>query len=159
MKKIQCSEQGDYRCKMAGAGFHSVVANRAQMCTADCWEENNLTADCHKENVRTKECHKANNSTADCHSQESKFESGLPRGIGVAICGTLESGLPPGYSCHGKPRYWSAVCHKRVKSSTSHFTLTVPLFAACIFLMQDLTSVKPISGGLFRPKQTTTGHS
>jgi hypothetical protein len=87
-------------CKMAGTGFHSVVANRAQMRTAYCHEENN--------------------PTPDCHRQESKFESGLPRG----------------YSCCGKLRYWSAVCHKRVKSRTGYqpFTSipysTVPLFAA-----------------------------
>jgi hypothetical protein len=30
---------------MANTGFHSVVANRAQMCTADCHEENNLTTE------------------------------------------------------------------------------------------------------------------
>jgi hypothetical protein len=44
---------------MAGNGFQSVVVNRAQMCTMDCHEENNLTALCHEEN----------NYTADCHSQ------------------------------------------------------------------------------------------
>jgi hypothetical protein len=35
IKKIRRREQGGCRCKMAGTGFHSVVANRAQMCTAD----------------------------------------------------------------------------------------------------------------------------
>jgi hypothetical protein len=33
---------------MAGTGFHSVVANNAQICTTDCHEENNLTADSHE---------------------------------------------------------------------------------------------------------------
>jgi hypothetical protein len=65
---------------MAGTGFPIVVANRAQMCTADCHEENNLTEDCYEENSRTTDCYKDNNRTADCHSQEYKFESGLPRG-------------------------------------------------------------------------------
>jgi hypothetical protein len=43
---------------MAGTGFYSAVANRAQMCTVD---------------------HGINNHTVDCHSQESKFDSGLPK--------------------------------------------------------------------------------
>jgi hypothetical protein len=51
----------------------------------------------------------------------------------VAICGT----------------HLSAVCHNRVKTGTSHFTLASPLFAALIFLMRDFTSVKSIRGGLF----------
>jgi hypothetical protein len=48
-----------------------------------------------------------------------------------------------------------------VKSSTSHFKSTVPLFAApyTVFLMRDFTSVKPVRGGLFRPKLTTNDHS
>jgi hypothetical protein len=83
----------------------------------------------------------------------------LPRGYSCcANHGTLGSCLPRGYSCHGKPRYWSGVCHKRVKSSTRHFTSTVPLFARCIFLMRDFPCVKPIQGGLLRPKLTTTSH-
>jgi hypothetical protein len=60
---------------MAVTGFHSVVAslaNRAQMCTG--------TADCHEENYLS----------VDCHSQESKFESGLPRNYS---------------SCGSKPQY------------------------------------------------------
>jgi hypothetical protein len=43
---------------MAGNGFHSVVANRAQICTADCHEENYLSADYPEENIRTADCHK-----------------------------------------------------------------------------------------------------
>jgi hypothetical protein len=35
----------------------------------------------------------------------------------------LESGLSRGYSCYGKPRYLSAVCHNQVNSSTSYFTM------------------------------------
>jgi hypothetical protein len=34
IKKIRRREQGGCRCKMAGTGFHSVVTNRDQMCTA-----------------------------------------------------------------------------------------------------------------------------
>jgi hypothetical protein len=64
-KKIRCREQGDCHCKMAGTGFPSVMANRPQMCTADCHEENNRTADFHR--------------------QESKFESGLTSGS--SCCG------------------------------------------------------------------------
>jgi hypothetical protein len=41
----------------AGTGFHFVVANRAPMCTADCYKENNLTCDCHN---RTADCHEEN---------------------------------------------------------------------------------------------------
>jgi hypothetical protein len=44
--------------------------------------------------------------------------------------GILESCSPRNYFCWGKPQCWSAVCHKRVKSATSHFTSTVPLFDA-----------------------------
>jgi hypothetical protein len=72
-------EQGVCRCKMADTGFHSVVANHAQMCTADCGKLRYLDHDCQEENIRT----------TDRHSQDSKFESGLPRG----------------YFCCGKPRY------------------------------------------------------
>jgi hypothetical protein len=87
---------------MAGTGFHSVVANRTQKCIADCHEENKLTAECHAKNIRTTDCREENNRTADCHSQEYKFESGeIPV---VTNCGTLESGLPTGYFCRGKPR-------------------------------------------------------
>jgi hypothetical protein len=65
------------------------------MCTADCYEVNNLTADCYEENNRTADFQEENNLTADCNSQESKFESGMPRG----------------YSCCGKPRCTlKAVC-------------------------------------------------
>jgi hypothetical protein len=62
----------------------------------------------------------------------------------VANRGTLESGLLKGYSCHGKPRYWSAVCHKRVNSSTSHFTSTptVPLLVAPYFFNSRLYKCK-----------------
>jgi hypothetical protein len=46
----------------------------------------------------------------------------------MANQGTLESGLPRGYSSCGKPRYWSTVCRYRVKSNTSHLISTVFLF-------------------------------
>jgi hypothetical protein len=68
---------------MAGTGFHSVVANRAQMCTAD------HSGPLKNKKNRTGDYHKGYNFTADCHSQESKFENRLPRG----------------YSCCGKPQY------------------------------------------------------
>jgi hypothetical protein len=82
------------------------------------------TADFHEEKSHALNCHAENNHTADCHSQESKFDSGFPRG----------------YSCCGKPGYtqerfakgllllWqTGVCHNTLKYSTSHFSLTVPL--------------------------------
>jgi hypothetical protein len=71
----------------------------------DCHEANNLTADCHE----------ANNRTGDCHSQESKLERRLP----VANRGTVEIGLPWGYNYCCKPWYWSAVCHKVLKTNNS----------------------------------------
>jgi hypothetical protein len=119
IEKKWCIKQGDCRCNMAGTGFHSVVANRAKMWTADHgipW----YIVDCHEENNH------------------------IPRVVTVKST-TFESRLPRGYSCCGKTRYiweriakvlfqlWQtavleSVCHNRVKSSTSHFTSTVPLF-------------------------------
>jgi hypothetical protein len=67
IKNIRRREKGDCRCKMTGTRFHSVVTNRAQMCTADWYKENNLTG--------------------ECHSQESNFVSRLPRDY--SCCGIL----------------------------------------------------------------------
>jgi hypothetical protein len=56
VKNLWRNKQGNFRCKMAGAGFHWFAKLRDQMCTAD---------------------HDQNNHTADGHRQEYKFESGL----------------------------------------------------------------------------------
>jgi hypothetical protein len=62
MKLKKNVKQAVSRCKMAGAGFHSIAKLRAQIF-------NPVLADCHNENDRT----------ADCQSQESEFERGLPQ--------------------------------------------------------------------------------
>jgi hypothetical protein len=99
---------------MAGIGFHYVVANRSLVPRIATVTSINLRADC---------------------QGAIAF---------VANCCTLESGLPRGYSYRGKPRYWSTGFLKRVKSITSHYTSTVPLFAAPYIFDARLTSVKPI---------------
>jgi hypothetical protein len=62
VKNIRCYIQAVLRCKIVGAGFHSIAKFCAQIL-------NPLLADRHNEN----------GCTADCQSQESKFESGLPQ--------------------------------------------------------------------------------
>jgi hypothetical protein len=113
---------------MAGTGFHSVVANRAHLCTADCQKENKLTADCLEENNCTRFAMKKIIvpwiATVKSLNLRVECQGFIPV---MANRGTLESSLPRGYSCLGKPLNWSAVCHKRVKSSTSHFTATISL--------------------------------
>jgi hypothetical protein len=66
----------------------------------------------------------------------------------VANNGTFKRGLP---SC-GKPRYWNAVCQNIVKSSTSHYPSTVPLFDASFIFEERLDRCKSMRGGLFRPE-------
>jgi hypothetical protein len=102
--------------------------------------------------IKTVDCYKENNRTVDCHSQESKFESGVPRCY--SCCGKLRYTwdrfakrlflplqtavqfsmvhVPRDYSCCGKRRYWSAVCHKREKSNTSNCKSTVPMLDALL---------------------------
>jgi hypothetical protein len=67
----------------------------------------------------------------------------------LAIRSALESGLPRGYSCFGKPQYLSVELSKWVNSSIGYSILhrQFPCLLRRIFLMPDSTSVKPISGG------------
>jgi hypothetical protein len=56
------------RCKMTGAGFHSISKFHAQI-------RNTVMAD---RGIFQAYCHKSIYHTADCHSQMSEFESGMP---------------------------------------------------------------------------------
>jgi hypothetical protein len=94
IKNIRCREQGDYRCKMAAAGFLSFLENRARLPR---FATTGITP-----------WQTALNCTADCHNKNNP----------LAICSKIRG------------TQLSAVCHTRVKSSTSHFTSNVPLFAA-----------------------------
>jgi hypothetical protein len=94
------------------------------------------------------------NLRADCCHRPDLAESNLllPESGGLAIRSAFESGLPRRYSRWGIPRCWCAEFSKAVKSSSRHFTSTVPLFATpyFFFFTRDFTSVKQIHGGLFR---------
>jgi hypothetical protein len=94
----RCIKQVDCQCKMANTGFHSVVANRAQMCTAD----HGIGTTLFKPWIATKKIIvlriarvKSLNLRADCQEV-------IPV---VTNRGTLESHLPRGYSRCGEPRY------------------------------------------------------
>jgi hypothetical protein len=69
VKNIQRFKQAVSRCKMAGAGFHSIAKLRTQIFNPGLADRGVYFADCHNQN----------GSTADCQSQESEFESGLPQ--------------------------------------------------------------------------------
>jgi hypothetical protein len=68
VKNMQRFKQPVSRCKMAGAGFHSIAKLRAQIFNPVLAVRGVHSADCHNENGHT----------ADWQSQESEFESGLP---------------------------------------------------------------------------------
>jgi hypothetical protein len=53
----------------------------------------------------------------------------------------------------------SAVYHNRLKSITSHFTSTVPLFAAPYISYAQHYRCKTYASRLFASKLTTNGHS
>jgi hypothetical protein len=54
---------------MAGAGFHCIAKLRAQIFHPGLADRGVYSADCHNKNGRS----------ADCQSQESEFESGMPK--------------------------------------------------------------------------------
>jgi hypothetical protein len=68
-KNIWCFKQAVSRCKMAGAGFHSIAKLRAQMFNPVLADRGVPLADCQNEN----------GLTADCQSQESEFESRITK--------------------------------------------------------------------------------
>jgi hypothetical protein len=109
------NKQGNCRCKMAGAGFHSIaklhaprIANRKMGAPRIATVKNiNLKGDCHRPEL------------AAANLCDLRTELGNPQYT-----------LPRGYSSSGKPRYMSAVCHNRVNSSTSYSTSGFPMIAA-----------------------------
>jgi hypothetical protein len=54
---------------MAGVGFHSFAKLHAQIFNPGMADRGAYSVDCHNENGRT----------ADCQSQESEFESEMPK--------------------------------------------------------------------------------
>jgi hypothetical protein len=68
-KNIRRFKHAVSRCKMVGAGFHSIAKLRAQSFNPVLADRGVNSADCHNENGRT----------VDCQNQESEFESGLPQ--------------------------------------------------------------------------------
>jgi iron only hydrogenase large subunit-like protein len=77
--------QGDCCCKIDGTGFHSAVANRAQICSVDCHKENNFTTNCHTKIIVPRIVPvKSQNLKADCQGlfllwQTAVLERGLPQ--------------------------------------------------------------------------------
>jgi hypothetical protein len=69
VKNIRHFKQAVSRCKMAGAGFHSIAKLRAQIF-------NPVLAD---HGVKSVDCHNESGRTSDCQRQEFELESGLPQ--------------------------------------------------------------------------------
>jgi hypothetical protein len=105
IKKMQRRQQGTCRCKIAGTGYHSVVANCAQMCTADCHKKVILPLIATKKIIIQRIATKTIivPQIAIVKSLHLRADSQWAIRV-VANRGTLENGLPKGYSCRGKPR-------------------------------------------------------
>jgi hypothetical protein len=82
-KNIGQFKQGASRCKMAGAGFHSIAKLHSQIRNAVLADRGVFQAYCHRENCRT----------ADCYSQRSEIESRMPKAwTARKVCIRPESG-------------------------------------------------------------------
>jgi hypothetical protein len=153
IKKIRRREQGGCRCIIAGPGSHSVVANRAQMCTADHAIPRYSDRGWTRRKNRTADCQEENNRTMDCHSHESKFESALPSGYSccrkprhiwerfakevipvTANRGTLDSGLPRAYSCCGKTAVLEHGLSQQTETQYQPLYIDSPLYVSCYII-------------------------
>jgi hypothetical protein len=147
------------RCKMAGAGFHSIAKLRAQIF-------NPVLAD---PVVYSADCHNGNSHTADCQSQESRFESGLPQTWTLRIVH-----IRPQSGSWQSAVHWKAVCQGGIIVVATHGIRAQELaiewnpapailhrealsLNCHIFLKSDFTSLKLIRGALFRPKIYVNG--
>jgi hypothetical protein len=132
IKMIHRREQGGCRCKTDGTGL-TVLLNSALKCVPRTMAIRGvISSDFHKENGRTSDCHYQEyivNLRAGCHRPDLASSNPCYLRAGLGKPQYTESGLPRGYSCCGTPRYWSGECSNRVKSSTRHFTSTVPVFS------------------------------
>jgi hypothetical protein len=104
---------------MAGIGFPSVVANVYTVQYCGPWHTGEF-----RPQIATKKIIVPRIATVKCLNFRADCQGIIPL---VANRGTLEISLPRDYFNCGWQWYWSAVCHKRVISSSSHFTSTVPL--------------------------------
>jgi hypothetical protein len=85
VKNMQRFKQPVSRCKMAGAGFHSISKLRAQIFNPVMAVCGVYTADCHNENGHTADCQiRSLNLRTDCHRPELSawFVLGLRAGVG-----------------------------------------------------------------------------
>jgi hypothetical protein len=141
-------EQGACRCKMAGTGFHSDVASCAQMCTADCGKPRYL-------------------------------DRGLPRRTysyrgSPQLRSKVESGLPRGYFCCGKPQYlwerfakglfqsWQTAVFERGMPQTTEFqylSFYIGSSPLCCVINFCRATFQVLRGELFRPKLHKNGLS
>jgi hypothetical protein len=83
------------RCKMAGAGFHSIAKLRAPIFNPVLAVRGVYSADCHNENGHT----------ADCQSKESEFESVLPQAWTLRMVR-----IRPQSGSWQSAEHWKAVC-------------------------------------------------
>jgi hypothetical protein len=68
-QKYLTLQTGSLSMKNGGAGFQSIAKLRSQIINPELADRGVYSADCHNEN----------GSIADCQSQESEFESGMPK--------------------------------------------------------------------------------
>jgi hypothetical protein len=154
-------QKGASRCKMAGAGFHSIAKLRAQIHNAVLADRGVFQADCHRENCRS----------ADCYSQRTNFESGMPKGWNVRrVRIRLES---RGWQ---SAEHWKAdcrgdsivvaVCGIRARKLAKQWNPVpailhreAPCLKCRIYLKSDFPSLKLICGALFRSKLFVNGLS
>jgi hypothetical protein len=161
VKNIWRFKQAVSRCKMSGAGFHSIAKLCAQMF-------NPVLAD---HGVHSVDCHNESGLTADYQSQESEFESGIPKAwnsrrvhirpqsgswqspvqlradcqaviLIVAIRGVRARSLAIEWNPPPAVLHWETSCLK-----------------CRIFLKRDFTSLKLIRGALFWSKLYFNGLS
>jgi hypothetical protein len=121
--------------------------------------------------VYSADCHNENGHTADCQSQESTFESGLPKVWTVRRVhirpqnGSWQSAVWLRADCQAVILI-VAIRGVRARSLAIHWNPApailhreAPCLESHIFLTCDFTSVKQVRGAMFRPKLYNSGLS
>jgi hypothetical protein len=159
-KNIWQFKQGASRCKMVGAGFHSIAKLRTQIRNAVLADRSVFQADCHREN-----CH-----TADCYSQRTEFERGPPKAWTARMVrirpesGGWQSAVHLRADCQGVIIV-VAIRGIRARDLAIHILKSSPAIlhreTTCLthhrFLKRDFTSVKLIRSLMFKLKLYTHG--
>jgi hypothetical protein len=160
--KYDISTQAVSRCKMAGAGLHSI----AKLCDLIF---NPAMAD--RSVLLSAVCHNKNGHTAACQSSKSTFESWLP-----LVWTVRRVHIRPESSGWQSAEWLRADCQTvilivanrgiRARSLAIQLNLAptilhreAPCLKRCIFLMRKFTSLKLLRGILFGPKLYTNGLS